>query len=189
MKTLHTIQTIAKIAKIVSKVISICCIVGFCLCIVGIVSLAVGAPAFSFGGVTFESMLQHNTEMTTGSLYAVMASGAIVCAGEAVLAKFAVHYFDRELTDGTPFTHGGAKELMRLGILSICIPVGTQIAAKITQTILAKVLTDIEPAEYEMAGAVTLGVALIVMALVCRYGAELNAEKTTQPSGKDGAKS
>ena len=42
-----------------------------------------------------------------------------ICAGEAVLAKFAEHYFKRELTDGTPFNLGGAKELMRLGILTI----------------------------------------------------------------------
>lgn len=178
MKTLNTIQTISKIAMIVCKVISVLCIVGFCLCIVGIVSLAVGAPAMQFGGVTFESMMQHNTEMTTGSLYAVMTAGAIVCAGEAVLAKFALHYFKREQTDGTPFTSDGAKELLRLGILSLCIPVGTQILAQIAHTICANVMADVEPLELDMGGSVIVGALLIVMALLCRYGAELTAEKT-----------
>lgn len=181
MKTLQTIQMISKIAKILSKIIFICCIVGFCLCIVGVVGLAVGAPVMKLGGVTFESVLQHNTDMSTGSLYAALAAGLIVCAGEGVLAKFAMHYFDRELKDGTPFTLGGAKELFRLGILSVCIPIGVQILTQIVCTILAKTMTDVETTEMEMGGAVSTGVLFLVMALVCKYGAELN-EKTDVPS-------
>jgi hypothetical protein len=183
--TLNILQTVSKIAGIVCKVISVLCIVGFCLCVVGIVSLAVGAPAMQLGGVTFESMMQHNTEMTTGSLYAAMASGAFVCAGEAVLAKFALHYFKREQTDGTPFTFDGAKELLRLGILSLCIPVGTQILAQIAQTICTKIMTDVEPLELDMGGSVIVGALLIVMALLCKYGAELNAEKVLPTPATD----
>ena len=165
MKTLQIIQTVSKIAGIVCKVISVFCIVGFCLCIVGIVSMAVGAPAMQFGGVTFESMMQHNTEMSTGSLYAAMAAGAVVCAGECVLTKFAAHYLTRELKDGTPFTSGGARELLRLGILSLCIPVGTQVIAQIIET----------------------GALLIVLALVCRYGAEMTAQKPAENLPQDPA--
>ena len=35
------------------------------------------------------------------------------------------------LPEGTPFDPGSAKELMRLGILAICIPIGTQMIAEI----------------------------------------------------------
>ena len=183
MNTLHTIQTISKIGKILSKIIFVFCIVGFCICIVGIVSLGVGAPTLKLGGVTLESILQTETDVTAGTMYATMAAAAILCAGEGVLAKFAAHYFDRELKDGTPFTLDGAKELLRLGILSICIPVATQIIAQIVQTILEKVLTDVEPPNMDLAGSAAVGVALIVMALLCKYGAQMQEEKT----GGDGS--
>ena len=63
-----------------------------------------------------------------------------ICAGEAVLSKFAEHYFKRELADGTPFNLGGAKELMRLGIFTICIPIGTQIIAEIVYAVMEQTL-------------------------------------------------
>lgn len=65
----------------------------------------------------------------------------ILCAGEAVLAKFAEHYFKRELVDGTPFDLGGAKELRRLGILAICIPIGTQMLAEIIYAVMEQKCT------------------------------------------------
>lgn len=172
MKTLQTIQTISTVGRIVSKVISVFCIVGFCLCIVGIVSLAIGAPTLMIGDVTLETFLLNEKETSVGTLYATMATCAIGCIGAAVLAKFAVHYFERELADGTPFTVGGAKELFRLGILTICIPIGTQILAQIVEAILTKVMTDVEPPELELGGAVAIGAMLLVLALVCRLGAE-----------------
>ena len=175
MQTLQILQTISKIGRIVSKVVFVCCVVGFWLCIVGVISVAIGASALQVGNVTLESILQAEGNMTTGSLYATMAMCTIVCAGEAVLAKFAERYFTHELADGTPFTFDGAKELLRLGVLSICIPVGMQIIIQIVVTILTKVMTDVEAQKPEIAGSVTLGVMLVVLALVCRYGAELTA--------------
>ena len=117
MKTLNIIQKLSKIGKVLSKIMFIFCIIGFCGCIVGIFSMALGAETLKFGGVTLESILNTEAEVTIGTVYAAMAAGMILCAGEAVLAKFAEHYFKRELADGTPFTFAGAKEMQRLGIL------------------------------------------------------------------------
>lgn len=185
MNTLQIIQLITKVGKIVSKIIFICCIVGFCLCVVGIVGLALGTPVLKLGGITLESILQNEADTTPGSLYAMMATCAIVCAGEAVLAKFAMHYFEREQADETPFTTDGARELMRLGILSIAVPIAIQIVVQIVQAVLAKALPDVDAQKPEMSGPVSFGVALIVMALLCRYGAEREAEKTAPESGSD----
>ena len=115
MKTLKTIQTLSKIGKILSKIMFIFCIIGFCGCIVGILSMALGAETLKFGGVTLESILNTEAEVTIGTVYAAMAAGMVLCAGEAMLAKFAEHYFKRELAEGTPFTFAGAKEMLRLG--------------------------------------------------------------------------
>ena len=181
MKTLQIIQTVSKIGKILSKIVFVFCIVGFCLCIVGILSTAIGAPVLKLGGVTLESILQAEADMSMGSLYAAMATCAIICAGEAVLAEYAGRYFTRELSDGTPFTFDGAQQLLQLGVLSICIPVGMQIIVRIVQVIFEKTMTNVVTQTPEMAGSVTLGVMVIVLAIVCKYGAEQAAENAAGP--------
>ena len=84
MNTLKTIQTLAKIGKVFSKIIFVCCIVGFCGCIVGIVSLALGAETFKLGGVTIHSMIENEAGLNLPTLYASMAVGLRFCAAEAV---------------------------------------------------------------------------------------------------------
>ena len=166
MKTLNIIQKLSKIGKVLSKIMFIFCIVGFCGCIVGILSMALGAP-------------NTEAEVTVGTVYAAMAAGMILCAGEAVLAKFAEHYFNCELTDGTPFTFAGAKEIQRLGILTICLPIGTQIVAEIVHAVMEQTMQGVAPLRLDSSGSVTLGVMFIVMSLICRYGATMYEESKT----------
>ena len=178
MNTLKTIQTLAKIGKVFSKIIFVCCIVGFCGCIVGIVSLAIGAEAFKLGGVTVHSMIENEAGMNMPTLYASMAVGLIFCAAEAVLCKFAEIYFKNELADGNPFTLRGAKELLRLGILTIAIPLGTGIVCSIGVAIADTIYPGIDKLSIGEFSSVGLGVMLIVLSLFCRYGAELNEAKS-----------
>lgn len=177
MKTLNNIQKLSKIGKVLSRIVFIFCIIGFCGCIVGIISMALGTPTLKIGGVTLESILSIEAGVTAGTAYAAMAAGMILCAGEAVLSKFAEHYFKRELADGTPFNLGGAKELMRLGIFTICIPIGTQIIAEIVYAVMEQTLRGVAPLQLDHSGSVALGVMFIVISLICRYGAELREGK------------
>ena len=177
MKTLNNIKKLSKIGKVLSRIVFIFCIIGFCGCIVGIISMALGTPTLKIGGVTLESILSIEAGVTTGTAYAAMAAGMILCAGEAVLAKFAEHYFKRELADGTPFDLGGAKELMRLGILAICIPIGTQMIAEIVYAVMEQTMQGVAPLQLDNDGSVTLGIMFIVLSLICRYGAELREGK------------
>ena len=177
MKTLITIQTLAKIGKAFSKIIYVCCIVCFCGCIVGIVSLAIGAETFKLGGVTVHSMIENKAGMNLPTLYASMAVGLLFCASEAVLCKFAEIYFKNELADGNPFTLRGAKELMRLGILTVAIPLGTVIICSIGVSIADNVYPGIDKLSIGEFSSVGLGIMMIVLSLFCRYGAELNEGK------------
>ena len=61
----------------------------------------------------------------------------ILCAGEALLVKFAERYFRNELAAGTPFTPAGAGELRRLGILSLVLPAGCAAAACLVEGVVA----------------------------------------------------
>lgn len=176
MKTLNNIQKLSKIGKVLSKIVFIFCIVGFCGCIVGILSMALGAPPLKIGGVTLKSILNTEAKVTIGAVYAAMATGMILCAGEAVLAKFAEHYFKRELAEGTPFSHCCAKEMQRLGILTICIPIGTQIVAEIVYAVMEQTVQGVAPLRLDNNGSVALGVMFIVLSLICRCGTEIYEE-------------
>jgi hypothetical protein len=178
MNTLKTIQTLAKIGKVFSKIIFVCCIVGFCGCIVGIVSLALGAETFKLGGVTIHSMIENEAGLSLPTLYASMAVGLLFCAAEAVLCKFAEAYFKHELADGDPFTLRGAKELLRLGILTIAIPLGTVIVCSIGVAIADNMVPGIDKLPMGEFSSVSLGVMMIVLSLFCRYEAEQGEGKT-----------
>lgn len=67
--------------------------------------------------------------------------------------------------------------MMRLGILAICIPLGTQMIAEIVYAVMEQMLHGVAPFQLDHYSSVALGVMFIVMSLVCRYGAKLREEK------------
>ena len=87
MSTLKTIQTLSKIGRILSKIVYICCVVGFCGCIVGIISLGLGGEVFKLGSVTIHSIIESHSHMSMPALYTAMAVGIVLCAAEAVYAN------------------------------------------------------------------------------------------------------
>lgn len=175
-KTLKTVQVLSKIAKILSKVVFVCCIVGFCGCVVGIISLALGVETVKIGDVSIKSIIKNESGLSVESLYCIMIVGMILCAGEGVLSEFAAHYFAREYSDGTPFTFGGAKELFRLGILGVCIPLGTQTICAIVVAVFKASFSDISSLNLDGSMQFTLGVMFIIGSLLCKLGAETIAD-------------
>lgn len=180
MKSLKVLQVLAKIGKIVSKVVYICCLVGFCGCIFGIIALAVGADVVKIGGVTLDVLLKSEADTSLSTVYTAIASAIPLCAGGAAVAKIAERYFKRELETGTPFSEEGAKELFKLGVYIIVLPLCSLVLANIIQDIMAKVMTDVVKTKLEGWTSVGLGVAFIVMALMCRYGSELNDKRESE---------
>lgn len=177
MKTLVTIQLLAKIGKVISKIIFIFCIVGFCGALLGITSMALSIETIRIGGVTLKSMVEDSSGMSTAALYAAMSVGIVMCAAEAVLCKFSEHYFKNELADGDPFTKRGAGELMRLGILATVLPLGTKIICSIGIAVARAAVPDIGELSMDGYSFVWLGIMLIVASLFCRYGADIKERK------------
>ncbi|MBQ4423768.1 MAG: hypothetical protein II872_05565 [Clostridia bacterium] len=179
MKTLKTLQTLAKVGKILSTIVYVVCIVGGCLCAAGIISLLVIPEGFRIGGVTIAALIFEKAGWSMTTCYAAAAIGIVFCAGEAVLAKFAERYFKNELAAGTPFTFDGAKELMRLGVLAICISVGTAIVVGIVYGVFRLAAEDMNKLDLYHGGSAGIGVMMIVGSLLCRHGAEVS-EKTEE---------
>lgn len=75
MKTLNTLQGIFKAGKILSKIVFICCIVGFCLCVIGLAGLGLGEDILRFGGVTLKNILPAYAGTATSAMYAALAAG------------------------------------------------------------------------------------------------------------------
>ena len=180
MKTLNTIQKLSKIGRILSKIIFIFCLVGGILCAVGILCLALIPDGFKIGEVTIRGLIESKADVSLGTCYTAAAMGLVFCAGEAVLAKIAERYFRNEIGAGTPFTEKGAYEMKRLGICTICIPIGTAIIAGIVYGILKLTLKDVADLKFADYASIGLGIMFIVMSLICRYGAYVENEKRTE---------
>lgn len=177
MKSLKTIQTLSKIGKILSKIIYICCTIGAVGCAIGMASLPFADTGIiKIGGVTIYGLIVNREGIDLNSLYPLMTGAMIICIGQAILAKFAESCFAHELTVGSPFTVDGAKELLRLGILTICIPLGCLIVAEIVSGIMAGFLNCDNILNIENSDSVILGVMFIIIFLLCRHGAELETK-------------
>lgn len=177
MKTLNIIQTLSKIGRILSKIVFVCCVVAFSVCAVSLALLPFGFEMLEVGDVTIKGLLSRfgGSEVSISLIYATVSSAMIVCAGEAVVSKFAECYFKRELNDGTPFNLEGAGQLMRLGIISICVSIGAEVLAAIVSDVIFKYGGDTLVADYgdiSFGGNISIGIMLIVMSLLCRYGVE-----------------
>lgn len=172
MKTLQTIQTLSMIGKVLSKMISIACIVGMAGCAVGVVAVSLGGEVLKFGGMTLHGILEAEGSISIGTVWAAIAVGAILCLGEFFLSRMACRYFENELAAGTPFTVDGAKELLHLGISAIWMPLVTIILAQVARGVIAQCMEKVAPFDLSGYGSVALGVALLVASLLCRYGAE-----------------
>ncbi len=172
MKTLDIIQTLSKVGKVLSKIVYICCIIGFCGCLVGIIAVVIGAETVKIGGVTLHSILETEAGVSEGTVWASIAAGMILCVGEFFVSRMAYRYLDNELKAGTPFTMDGAKELMHLGISVIWIPIVSSVLAQVAQGVISQFMENVEKLSLDGFDSVALGVMLIIVSLLCKYGAE-----------------
>ena len=180
------VRKIAKIGKILSKVAFVFSIIGICGCFVGLLSNVFGSgKVFKIGGVTIYGLLADFDAYNVKSISATLVAWLIVCIGQAVLAKFAELYFHNALMAGTPFTQVGARELRRLGILTMVIPTGCAVVAEVVQGILTGFMNVSVDGwmefNFDNESSVVVGVMLIVGSFVCGYGAELlDSKKVSQ---------
>lgn len=179
MKTLKTIQALAKTGRILSTIVFVFSLIGAIFCVVGIFTFALIPEGFKIGEMTIRALIEDKTGVGAGTIYASMAAGIVTCAGEAVLSKLAERYFANELKAGTPFTASGTSELMRLGICAVCIPVGTAIMAEIIRAVMKLFFANVGELVNTAPATIGLGVMFIVTSLICRYGTEIAAGGTS----------
>lgn len=158
--------------KILCSIVFVFCVIGIIGSVVGIAFLAAGLDAIHIVGVTLKSIVQTNSGTSIGTANIYMVVAIILCSGEAVIAKFAEHYFKGELLDGTPFNMERSKELTRLGIITISVSIVTEVVAAIVYEIMSFIFVNTDSLEIGNWGSVGIGITFIIVSLICRYGAE-----------------
>lgn len=172
MRSLKTIQKLSSLGSILSKIAFILSVVGFCGCIAGLIGLRFGSDAvLKLGNIRLHGLLANEYGRAAESVAAALCGWVFVCAGKAVLAKFAECYFKNELRAETPFTLAGAKELQRLGILALAIPLGS-IAEGLAAGLLNTETATAAELYFDNEASLVLGLMFLLGSLLCRYGAE-----------------
>ena len=171
MKTLETIQKTCKVFHILAKVAMILSFVWAGLNAVGVVCCiiwhSIGVDPSSFIDV---ALFEENGGVikTIGVLSADFVFGLT----DGISFLFATQYLKKELEDGTPFTLEGADKVKSLGIKTIVMPL---VAVIISAVIYASFgLSQYE--KFSNGAPVVLGIALILVSLILRHGAELRGE-------------
>lgn len=171
-KSLKTVQTVCKVCKVLAEIAFVMFVVIVALMLVAAIFTGTGKmdALLSSGGVVLDDMLQQ-TGVTQDYMVAVLVCLTIIIAAEAVVAKFINVYFKHELKAGTPFTFEGAKEMLRLGIITIAVPVGASLAA----TIVFDIMAAGSGLDSEFNFEISLGMGLMFLALspLLKHGTEL----------------
>ena len=182
-KTLKAIQILAKIGRILSIIAYVASMIGAITCAVcaGLFAIygkdAISTAKDNMNQIEDEQARQILEKLDVPMLITMMGIAAVLCAAGCVVAHFAKKYFKHELEDGTPFTMRGAKELMRLGIIHICVNIGVSIVAGAVWAIVQQSIEGLEDSNFEGV-PIGLGIVFIIVSLICRYGAELTEGKT-----------
>ena len=186
-KHLKTIQGFAKAGKIIAKILSIFCIIGIVGCAIGFLALVGIRAIIPDGSNIFGSLLAFGIDFSLS--YAIIGCifGMIACAGEFVLCRYAVKYFENELAAGTPFTYDGAKEILRLGILSIVIPLAISILEGIVFGIFLLFFPAIADMDINNSSSIGTGIMLILASFIFKYGADIIEEKNALEAEKANA--
>lgn len=103
------------------------------------------------------------------SIVAVLVAADISLLLGGIITLFVYRYFTAELKEGTPFTSAGADRVKQLGIITIVLSV---ISVSVTDFIYERINLP-SWNMFDDSGSVMLGICLLLLAMVIRYGAEL----------------
>jgi hypothetical protein len=174
-KTLPNILTVFKVVRIIAKIVFILCIIGGVGCLLGLTSLPMVGGLLSAGVLAEEGL-------ALPSAYLGCIVGFISCAGEAIFAFLAERYFKSVLNAGTPFTFESAKEIFRLGIISIIISAAIAVISGIAAFAIY-LFSAPTAAEFDSSASISVstGLVFLFLSMIFKHGAEIQqayAEKT-----------
>ena len=175
MKSLQTIQKTFRVFQTLSKIAMVLSFVWAGLAALGLLCGVLWYSGGNVFGVNQE--LLYSLTVTGGltEMIGVLLVDFILALTDGILLVFALRYFKAEQADGTPFSHSGADLMKRLGILLIVLPAVATILVGILHGIFDMV--QIEAADVGNGTSVMMGIMLILVSLILRYGAEMEENR------------
>ncbi len=167
MSNLEKTQKGMRVFQIFSKIILTVAIVG--LALTSIAAILVASNVLNMEN-RFLHFLSVTAEISKGQLIGTLTAAAISLLLGVILSVFAYRYFTAELKEGTPFTNAGADRIKQLGIVMIVISL---VSSFVMDGIYHVFHLAEEWNRYDDTGSIALGICLILLAMVVRYGAEL----------------
>ena len=134
-----------------------------------------GVISFNIFSREFLNSVMSIEEMSLESACLECILATFSCASAAVVLGFSKLYLKNELAAGTPFTHEGAKEMLRLGIISMAVPVVASVINNTVSAIFIHFYPSAEPVE--MSVSLAAGLAMVLAYFIFEYGAELRENK------------
>lgn len=166
MSNLEKIQKTMKVFQILTMIVMVFAFATAAFTLIGgsIVLTADSLPFSEFLQKLFVDAGQIPSKQELGMI--LICESATLFLG-AVVSIFVYRYFKFELCEGTPFTESGARRITKLGIIFI-----------VTDILTAAFSSAMEKFSFlserlDNSGSITLGICLILLAMVVRYGAEL----------------
>ena len=175
MNSLQTIQKTCKVFQILTKIAMILCFVGSGLLLLGLIC---GIVISSTGAViagNMETLYRLTSSASFFEMVGSLLAEFVLTLTDALLFFHAWKYFSAEQADGTPFSHRGADLMKRLGIMLIALPAVATILVGVLHKIFD--LTQIEAADVGNGTNVMMGIMLILVSVILRYGADLEANR------------
>ena len=175
MKSLQTIQKTCKVFQTLTKIAMILCFIGSGLLLLGLIcSIVISSTGAAVSGGV-ETLYKLTASASFYEMVGTLLAEFVLALTDALLFAYTYKYLSQELSDGTPFTETGATMVRKLGIKLIVMPI---VAAVIAATIYASFGMD--AAEPDNGASVVMGIALILVSLILRYGAELEQKNKGQ---------
>ncbi|WP_369297355.1 hypothetical protein [uncultured Neglectibacter sp.] len=166
MSNLEKIQKGMRVFQILTKIVLV-------FACVGLVLTSVAAILVAAGVLTAENQFLHflsaTAEMSKGQLTASLTAAACSLLLGGACTAYAYRYFTLELKEGTPFTNAGANRIKQLGILTVVL----SFVSTLVRDVLYEAAGLPEWSRADFSGGIVPGILLILLAVVVRYGAEL----------------
>lgn len=178
MKSLQTIQKLFKVGNIITKIVYVCCIVGIIGCIIGIAGIGVvDGVDLQYDGSLVTMLIEKEAGITIAELYAVMGIAIFALICELYVTRKGLKYYKCEFEAGTPFDMDCAAQLKKIGILKIALSLAVAVVSAIVRAIFELQSMKFNFDISDQGSSVTWGIGLLVLALICKYGAEILEEK------------
>lgn len=169
MSNLEKIQKVMKIFQILTKIIIVASFIAIAFTLI-VASVSLMTDQLPFYELLQGLLIEANLTIDNHDIAIILLCESVVLILGAIEAICVYRYIKLELSEGTPFTKTGAKMVRKLGILFIVI----DLLSAIFCTAMDKFW--FLPERIDNSGGMIVGFVLIFLALVMRYGAELEEQ-------------